>query len=376
MAPERFETIRTAERLAEIGPAWTHLWAARGALVFQSHGWVSAWWASAPDRERRALAIVLAWRGNDLVGVLPLATVRRKGFRVLEWAAKDCSDFGDALLADRTDLALLRRMWRHAGQAGGFDLAYLNRLLPDAAARALLQPEIGGVRLRLNHRDEANWRVRGPWTTGGAWFDAQSKKTRQNYRRGQKSLRERGPLAFRLLGPDEPLGPLLDRLTTFKRAWLQRHSLTSTAFYDAGSRALPAMVQVLAEAGLLHAFVLECGSDVVAVSINFVQAGAMMAFVTTYDPEVERASPGMVLMMDYIIWSIDHGLHTVDFLCGDEGFKSRFGTEALTLASMTGARTPQGTAAQLVDRAQHAWRQRFGKHAGAARELPAADIAA
>ncbi|MEL6062752.1 MULTISPECIES: GNAT family N-acetyltransferase [unclassified Methylobacterium] len=376
MVTERFESIRTAERLAEVGPAWTALWAARGALVFQSHAWISAWWASAPDRERRALAIVLAWRGDDLVGVLPLATVRRKGFRVLEWAAKDCSDFGDALLADRTDHDLVRRMWRHAGRAGGFDLAYLNRLLPDAAARTLLQPEAGGVRLHLNHRDEANWRVRGPWMTGQAWFDAQSKKTRQNYRRGQKSLSERGPLAFRLLGPEEPLGPVLDRLTTFKRAWLQRHGLPSTAFYDAGSRALPAMVQVLAETGLLHAFVLECSGAVVAVSINFVQAGAMMAFVTTYDPEVERASPGMVLMMDYIMWSIDRGLHVVDFLCGDEGFKSRFGTESLTLASMTGARTPQGAAAQLVDRAQHAWRQRFGKRAAAAGQPSASEIAA
>ncbi|MCJ2086883.1 GNAT family N-acetyltransferase [Methylobacterium sp. E-005] len=376
MTTARFEAIRTTERLAEVGPAWMALWAASGALVFQSHAWVSAWWASAPDRERRALAIVLAWRGDDLVGVLPLAIVRRRGFRVLEWAAKDCSDFGDALLADRADHTLVRGMWRHAGQAGGFDLAYLNRLLPDAAARSLLQQEGGGVRLRLNHRDEANWRVRGPWTTGQAWFEAQSKKTRQNYRRGQKSLSERGPLAFRQLGPDEPLGPVLDRLTTFKRAWLQRHDLASTAFYDEGSRALPAMVQVLAEAGLLHAFVLKCGGAVVAVSINFVQAGAMMAFVTTYDPEVERASPGMVLMMDYIMWSIDHGLHTVDFLCGDEGFKGRFGTESLTLASMTGARTPQGSAAQLVDRAQHAWRQRFRKSRGVVGETATADIAA
>ncbi len=114
MSPERFEIVRTAERLAAVGPAWTALWRRSGALVFQSHPWISAWWASAPDRERRALAIVLAWRGDTLVGVLPLATVRRKGFRVLEWAAKDCSDFGDALLADRTNAGLVRRMWQQA----------------------------------------------------------------------------------------------------------------------------------------------------------------------------------------------------------------------------------------------------------------------
>lgn len=372
MVSERFETIRTTEALAAIGPAWSALWARSGALVFQSHGWISAWWASAPDRERRSLAIVLAWRGQDLVGVLPLATVRRKAFRVLEWAAKDCSDFGDVLVAPGTDRDLVGRMWRHASRSGGFDLAYLNRLLPGAAARSLLDAPGGGIQLRLNHRDEANWRVRGPWTTGQAWFDAQSKKTRQNYRRGQKTLGERGPLVFRQIGPEEPIGPVLDRLTTFKRAWLATHGLASTAFYDEGSQALPAMVQVLAETGLLHAFVLECGGAVVAVSINFVQAGTMMAFVTTYDPTAERGSPGMVLMMDYIMWSFDRGLNTVDFLCGDEGFKGRFGTENLTLASMMGARTPQGAAARLVDGARYALRQRFFQRETA----PATDAAA
>ncbi|QEE40599.1 MULTISPECIES: GNAT family N-acetyltransferase [unclassified Methylobacterium] len=369
MSPERFEIVRSTDRLAAVGPAWTDLWTRSNALVFQSHAWISAWWASAPDRDRRALAIVLAWRGETLVGVLPLATVRRKGFRVLEWAAKDCSDFGDAVLADRTNAGLVRRMWQQASRDGGFDLAYLNRLLPDAAARVLLAPATGGVRLRLNHRDEANWRVRGPWPTGQAWFDAQSKKTRQNYRRGQKTMGEHGPLTFRLLGPEEPLGPVLDRLTQFKRAWLATHDLPSTAFYDEGSQALPAMVQVLAATGLLHAFVLECGGAVVAVSINFVQAGTMMAFVTTYDPAFERGSPGMVLMMDYIMWSIDRGLHTVDFLCGDEGFKGRFGTQSLTLTSMMGGCTPQGAAAHLVDRTRHAWQRRFGKD-GAAEGAP------
>jgi CelD/BcsL family acetyltransferase involved in cellulose biosynthesis len=373
MALERFETVRTSERLGEVGAAWTDLWRRSGALVFQSHAWISAWWASAPDRERRALAIVLAWRGESLVGVMPLATVRRKGLRVLEWAAKECADFGDALLAPGTDRDLVRRMWRHAGQAGGFDLAYLNRLLPGAAARALIDSPGGGIRLRLNHREEANWRVRGPWKSGAAWFDAQSKKTRQNYRRGQKFMSERGALAFRLLGPEEPLAPVLERLTTFKRAWLAAHGLDSTAFYDEGSQALPAMIEVLRETGLLHAFVLECGGAVVAVSINFVQAGAMMAFVTTYDPAAERGSPGMVLMMDYIMWSIDHGLQTVDFLCGDEGFKGRFGTENLTLASLMGARTPQGAAAHFVDRAHHALRGRFGKPAVPVDTAPAAE---
>ncbi|MFD0938600.1 GNAT family N-acetyltransferase, partial [Methylobacterium trifolii] len=284
------------------------------------------------------------------IRILPLATCKRAGLRLLEWAAKDHADYGDAVLAPDAAPGIVQRMWDHLSQAGGFDLVYLNRLLPDAAARTLLDPTAqGGVFLRPNHRSEASLRVAGPWPTGKAWFDAQSKKTRQNYRRGQKVISDRGALTSRLLPEGEPLAPILDRLAGFKRAWLAENGLESN-LYDEGAPALAALVQVLAETGLLRAFVLECDGAVVAVSINFVQAGTMMAFVTTYDPAFERGSPGMVLMMDYIQWSIDHGLHTVDFLCGAEAFKSRFATHSVTLDSVMGTRTLPGAAALVLDR--------------------------
>ncbi|WEZ85868.1 hypothetical protein P6U16_23010 (plasmid) [Rhizobium sp. 32-5/1] len=53
------------------------------------------------------------------------------------------------------------------------------------------------------------------------------KKARQNYRRGLKMLEEAGTVQFRLLAPDEPLGPVLDRLAVLKRKWLDRNSLVS-----------------------------------------------------------------------------------------------------------------------------------------------------
>lgn len=374
-APERIEIVATDARLAEVGPAWTALWRRSGALVFQSHAWVAAWWETVPDRRARSLALVLAWRGDDLVAVLPLAARRHRGLRVLEWAAKDHSDYGDALLAPEADAAVVSRMWSHLCTRGGFDLAYLNRLLPDAAARVLTTPAGGrAVRLKPSHRSEESLRVVGDWETGKAWFEAQSKKTRQNYRRGQKAMGEAGPLRFRMLGPDEPLEPVLARVAALKRLWLSGRAAESDLF-DEGSPALEALVRVLAQTGLLRLFVLECGDTVVAVSINVEQAGTMMAFVTTYDPALERGSPGVVLMMDYIQWSIDHGLSGIDFLCGAEPFKLRFATRSVRLDSVVGARTVAGAAALLLDRGNHAVRRLRARRAPAATQsLPAATV--
>ncbi|MDX3808909.1 GNAT family N-acetyltransferase [Bosea thiooxidans] len=353
----KLEIVTTEDRLAAIAPAWEALWRKADGLIFQSHGWISAWWRTTSGRERRSLLIGLVWNGETLETVLPFATVRRRGIRVLEWAAKEHSDYGDMLAAPGWNRKAAATLWREIARGGGFDMAYLNRLLPDATARELFTEADAAIRLRPNHRSEINYRVAGPWSKGAQWFDQQSKKTRQNYRRGRKFMEEAGEVRFRLMTPEEPLEPVLDRVAALKRKWLQRHGHASDLF-DEGSPALPALVGEMARLGILRVFVLECAGAVVAVSINLVQRDRMMAFVTTYDPDFERSSPGMVLMMDYIQWSIDQGLAMVDFLCGGEDFKRRFATRSETLDSLLGARTLLGRLAMLADGAGHAVRSR------------------
>jgi len=351
---ERFEIVASDARLAEIGPAWNNLWRRSNGLIFQSHDWIAAWWKTVPGRERRQLRIGLIWRGEDLLAVLPLAIQYRKGMRFLEWAANDCSDYADVLLAPHCPQGALTTLWQQAVSLGGFDLYFLNRLRPDAVFRAVLDgPD--GPRLPANHRQEICSQVAGDWTSGTQWFEAQAKKTRQNYRRGRKALEESGTLVFRLLPLDEPVAPVLALLADLKRKWLLRNERESSLFEE-GAPALPALVQVLVEAGVLRVFVLECDGAVIAISVNFVQRGTLMAFLTTYDPDFERGSPGMILLMDYVQWSIDQGLSMVDFLCGEEPFKQKFATRTLTLTSVMGAKTAKGLLAMLIDRARRTLR--------------------
>ncbi|QEL23679.1 GNAT family N-acetyltransferase [Bosea sp. F3-2] len=353
----KLEIVTSEARLTALAPAWDTLWRQADGLVFQSHGWINAWWRTTPGRDQRGLLIGLVWNGENLEAVLPFATIKRRGIRILEWAAKEHSDYGDILVAPGWSREAAAALWRAIAAAGRFDMAYLNRLVPEAVARQILTGDNAALRLRPNHRSEINYRVSGSWNRGALWFEQQSKKTRQNYRRGRKFMEESGEVRFRLMSPEEPLEPVLLRVAALKRKWLERHGHASDLF-DEGSPALAALVGVMAKLGILRVFLLECGDSVVAVSINLVQRDRMMAFVTTYDPDHERASPGMVLMMDYIQWSIDQGLSMVDFLCGGEDFKRRFATQAVTLDSVSGARTLLGRLAVLADGAQHAIRSR------------------
>jgi CelD/BcsL family acetyltransferase involved in cellulose biosynthesis len=367
---DRIEIVDTDARLEEIGPAWNVLWRRGDGLIFQSHDWVAAWWNTVPGRERRQLRIGLVWRGDALMAILPLAIQRRKGLRFLEWAANDVTDYADILLDPLCPPEALQRLWKQAVAAGGFDVYFLNRLRPDAKFRAIIDAP-DGLKLPANHRTEVSSQVAGDWTAGAQWFDGQSKKARQNYRRARKTLEEAGRVTFRLLPLDEPVTPILAGLAELKRKWLADTGRV-TPLFDEGAPALPAMVEVLQKAGALRIFVLECNDTAVAISLNFVQRGRLMAFITSYDPEFERGSPGMVLLMDYVQWSIDQGLKEVDFLCGSESFKARYATRQLTLTSVMAPRTLKGRAAMLIDDARRTLRAAIEARKAKAEPAPAA----
>lgn len=365
----RLEIVDSDARLKEIGDAWTALWRRGPGLIFQSHDWVAAWWRTLPNRDGRQLRVGLIWRGEELMAVLPLAIQRRKGLRFLEWAANDCSDYADVLIDPRCPAAVVAQLWQRMKSAGGFDLYFLNRLRPEAKFRSLLNAA-DGPRLSASHRTEVCSQVAGDWATGAQWFEGQSKKTRQNYRRGRKALEEGGNVVFRLLPPDAPVAPVLARLSELKRQWLADSGRVAPLF-DEGAPALPALVQVLAEAGLLRIFVLECEGTIIAISVNFLQHGALMAFLTSYDPSFERGSPGMVLLMDYVQWSIDQGNGMVDFLCGEEPFKEKFATRSVTLSSVMGPATLKGRLAMLLDRVRRRWQSAVqARHARLASAAP------
>ncbi|KEQ02856.1 GNAT family N-acetyltransferase [Pseudorhizobium pelagicum] len=353
---ESLEVVTTTERLQQIGPAWSALWERADGLVFQSHGWVEAWWNTHQNRKCH-LRIGLIWDKDLLIAVFPLAVSRRQGVRLLQWAASDCSDYCDILAAPECPDAALERLWGFLCASGGFDLVYLNRILPQATVRLLVgNQQKNALMLIPNYRQESSYRVTGQWQNGAAWLAGQPKKTRQEYRRHLRILDEAGPLEFRLLPPEEPVGALLKRLANLKRKNLAARNIQST-MYDEGSGALPALVQVLAATGTLRFFVLECKGEMIAASVNFAQKNTMMAYVTTYDASFSRGSPGDVLMTEYIQWSFDHGFECVDFLCGAERFKNKLATHSVALDSVVAVASLRGHLANFLDGARHRIRQ-------------------
>jgi CelD/BcsL family acetyltransferase involved in cellulose biosynthesis len=124
----------------------------------------------------------------------------------------------------------------------------------------------------------------------------------------------------------------------------------------------------------MRLFLLTCGNRMAAASINFVHADRMQAYLTAYDPEFNRASPGIILIVRYTRWAFDRGLRRVDFLRGDELFKLRLANFENTLSSYIGGRTMLGRAVVAAERWRSWWRgERREARAGDVIGPPAAD---
>jgi CelD/BcsL family acetyltransferase involved in cellulose biosynthesis/sterol desaturase/sphingolipid hydroxylase (fatty acid hydroxylase superfamily) len=343
-AGPRIEIRRDAAALDAIAPAWAALERAARPGLFQSQDWLAAWWREAGRTGGFHPHLVLAWEGEALVGVLPLVTRRRCGLRVLQWMAKDVSDYCDAILAPgRADL--LEPMWRAARAEGGHDIAWLSHLRPGAAAVRLARP---GTRLsRSDRRGVATGLTLGPRPDPAALFQALGKKGRNNHRRGLRILAEAGPAGVRLAAPEE-VPEALRRLAALKRAWLEGRGSDAPLFAEDGAL-LAALAECMARRGTLRLFVLEAGGHTAATLLCFVEGQALRAWLTAYDPALGRASPGTILLVEAALWASREGLAELDFLCGDEAYKAQLADRREELAALVGARTPLGHLALACD---------------------------
>jgi CelD/BcsL family acetyltransferase involved in cellulose biosynthesis len=350
----RIEVITCRKRFREISQHWDALWLRCKADVFQNHSWIATWLEASLGHAAPQIAV--AWDGDNIMAAIPLTVRRRSGLRMLEWSAQLVSDYCDAL-ATPEGISHLPQLWIAAWQAGHFDLVNLAQVRPDALVRPLLDHR-GTRHAIIERRDkqERCFSIDCVWPTGEAWFRSLGKKARNNFWRGERILAGfGGEVAFRCLDPaEQSIEVELRHVMALKQEWM-RTTMPSSPLLGRDGTTLDAMLRTIADTGLMRLFLLMCGDKVAAASVNFVCRDRMQAYITSYDPAFERASPGMVLIVQYTRWAFDRGLRKVDFLRGDEPFKLRLANVEISLNSYLGARTGIGRATL----AAHRWRTRL-----------------
>ncbi len=342
----RTEIVGTAARWAEIGPAWDVLWRRCGRSVFQSHGWIGAWWNARPPSDAQRPCAALCWADGRLAAAMPLATRRHRGLRVLEWAAKDCSDYCDALVDPADGRAALQQAWAAVAASGGFDLVYLSHVRPDAAFHALLDGGQQPVRLRPGHRAASSLQVRSDGADGQAWLGRLGEEAGRHARR-LRTLGEAGPVASKAWGPGNWIEALLERMIALKRQWLADTGQGSSIM-DNDAAIFRALVGELMRQGSLRLFTVHCGDRLAAALLNIADGAREQVFFSVHDPSFDHAEPEALALIECLARAFDNGVTEVDLLCVEDEERYGYGNARLDLASFVGARTLAGRLALAV----------------------------
>jgi CelD/BcsL family acetyltransferase involved in cellulose biosynthesis len=331
-----FELIRSDERFHEIAGAWHALWLEREATVFQSHPWISECHRYLSGNNVR-LHIGVLWDDTRLVAVVPCAVRRSMGLRVLEWAAQEFSDYCDGF----GDLGALRACWTALHKLKHYDIIRLKYVRPDAAVVILLQKDWTEDREGMKCLQ-----LKSLWSTGDAWLQAHYPKARNNYSRGLRKLQEMGRVEVEFHGT--PPEGVIERLRTLKLEWAVANGVQFALVEE--ECLLSRLVNARASLDRLLLVVIKCDDEIVASSINATDGKRLLSYFTVYNPKHDRASPGILLLVECTRWAFDHGFTEHDHLRGAEPYKLPFSNACIMLRGYTGAATIRGHAALMLRR--------------------------
>jgi CelD/BcsL family acetyltransferase involved in cellulose biosynthesis len=318
MSTAEFEIITVDDRLAQIEPQWWDLWrSVPDALPFLSPAWLIPWWRHfAPG----ALFTLAALEGDRLVGLAPgYIEDGPLGRRILPLGIS-LSDHLDVLIdPDCPEEALAALSAAAESRSGDWDLWELEELLPGAAALRLplpagcadqLQDQSACPLLHVSHNASEPFRF--------------PLKKRRNIQLARNRCERRGPLRISRAEGPEASDALEHLLRLHQARWHLRGEpgvMGSGAVQAFQREAVPR----LQDAGLLRLYTLSIGDTVAAVYYALVSGSRAYAYLTGFDPDYDKESPGVLLMAHVIEEAVAAGCREIDFLRGQEPYKYGWG---------------------------------------------------
>jgi CelD/BcsL family acetyltransferase involved in cellulose biosynthesis len=307
--------LRTfASRMPEVAVAlqetWARLWwASPRATPFQHPAWVLPWMR---EFGRRPLTLT-ARRGHRLVGLMVL-DLPDDGLAVGQWAGAGISDYGDALI--------------EPGEEGEVAPALLQRLEEECPALVMQLRQVPGDSPLVSaaagpmQADEPTLALELPTRAGelARWVP---RKMAANLRYYRRKLERVGPIRVVRAGAVD-VDEVLDLFVALHQArWRSRGG--DGVLDEDLVRFHRRVARRASESGLLALSALFVGDRAAAAAYGFQSKETAFFYLSGLDPELERLSPGTVLLGNWMEQAVADGVRRFDFLRGDENYKALWG---------------------------------------------------
>jgi CelD/BcsL family acetyltransferase involved in cellulose biosynthesis len=335
----RIETVASESDFVRLAGPWDELVAAMPRpSPFLLHAWLLEWWRHYGGEAD--LAVHVAFRGDRLVGALPLCIHRRLGLRVSEFLGRSWALLADLLVTPgepaSTGSGLLQR-----AASSGHDYANLFGLPGSSRLVAALPPDA----LRLVERLEA------PVVDLSAGWESfygarMSSKRRNDRRRRMRQLDELGSVETTIARTREELEPALeDAFRVHALRWEGRRDASGFAT-PTGKRFHRAVLLRLAESDVPRMLSIRLDGRMIAFALSLQGWGRAYGLTMAFDPAFARFGPGSEALLRRLEAAAGEGITRFELLGAAGAHKQRFTDRFEPIYQGIGlARTLRGRAA-------------------------------
>jgi CelD/BcsL family acetyltransferase involved in cellulose biosynthesis len=303
----QIETVSSEDEFVLLAGDWDELVRAMPRpSPFFLHAWMFEWWRQ--YGRGAELAVHVAFRGDRLVGALPLFTRQRLGLRVTEFVGGTWALLGDLLLAPDEPATTADALVEHARCSGG-DFASLFGLPGSSRLVAALPP--GSLR-RVERLEAPVMDITAEWEdVYRARFSA---KARSERRRRMRQLAEVGPVEVVVARTRAQLAPALeDAFRIHRQRWQGRRD-ASGFITPSGLRFHRAAVLALAELDVPRLTVVRCRGRPIAFALALQLEGATYGVAMAFDPAYAAFGPGMEAKLASLEAAAAEGIKRVELL--------------------------------------------------------------
>lgn len=332
----RLEILRSHEEMHDALPRWRELHARiPEANIFYHPIWIESWLETLGE-DREPLVLVVRETSGAWRVAWPFFAVETLGGQGLWPLGAHCGDNFTPLvnLADEAAQDLL--LAAMADLLKEFLFIWVP-LIPEEPARQCYLPRLtaSNVPVRFRPRTE-NLRLHLPKGIDYDTFlrEVMGKKSRYNYRRAEKHLRNLGQLAYRLIEDPEEVALLMPTLVRIERASWKGQKGLNLMEPKPVRRFYRDLLPRAAQAGVLRLNLLELDGDPMAYELSFVSNGVYALHNQAYLPAYGEHSPGMLIFLHSLAWAFQHQIPIMDFLQGEQSHKLRFANEHRMLHDM------------------------------------------
>jgi CelD/BcsL family acetyltransferase involved in cellulose biosynthesis len=346
-------TIDTEAELVGIKPAWEALCAsAEDVKPFAAFPWIWNSWRW--DGGGKALAVLTAWSGDELVAAVPLCSYPRFGTTVFQYIHfLPYGYVGPVVHREHPEAASV--LGAYVSKRHPRSLLYVSDMPEDDThGRRFFEAFVEAghcVRTWLRPvSHELDWKG-----TFEEYLATKTSKSRANLRRAWRKLEGRGPVDVVCLSGSGVDAVLMERLSLVqRRSWMvRRHAAHLGELFWAN------LIPDLARQGLAEVWILSVAGDDLAYVITLLSRSRVHYFNTAFDFSYASYSPGALLLSRCIENAFNRGFSAFDFLQGDAWYKRFWGNSSRNVLRAVAYR---GVSGWVCSWAPFRWHEWFTRH--------------